>query len=349
MAINGSSFANENDPQAYAAPAEDLSSSFRVKSERFSTSGLAKDDRVEKWEDHNAKALVGLSARTINDSPLEATEINLHLPSLHFAHVDASAHIIERTSDHIRSKPADSVVLYFALFGEAFFYHPDGVRTLAPGSVLIYDTDKPFMRGFAKGLKELVLMVPRQLFNETTDGGLPSGGEPRVLSFGKSNKANDFATAIAETMATAMNDVDAQTHESIEDSVLDLLRGVFSGTTASDASSQFRAVLAFIDRHLRNPDLSAFMISNALGISTRQLSRIFSQQDASLPSVVLVKRLELARRVLQSPKSSHSLVTNVASYSGFNSHAHFSRVFKNHFGYSPLEVRTFANNSVDQF
>ena len=339
MPFTESPFLPNGDLNLFVGKPEDLSPRFQVKSERFSTIGLADRDRVEKWEDHNAKALVGLGARTINETSLEATEINLHLPNLHFAHVAANPHIIERSAAHIKSTPAEAVLLYFSLFGESFFYHKDGVRTLAPGSVLVYDTDRPFMRGFAKGLKELVLMVPKASFAAIAESGLPSNGEPQVLNFGKSNKANDFATNIADIMANALNDPEREPLESVEATVFDLLRGIFAGFNATDSASQFRAALAFIDRHLRNPELSAAMIANALGISTRHLSRIFANNEMSLPRLILAKRLELAKRVLLSANSDQMFVTNVATFSGFNSHAHFSRAFKEFHGFSPSEVR----------
>lgn len=339
MPFTESPFLPNGDVNPFATRPEDLSPKFQVKSERFSTTGLAVQERVEKWEDHNAKALVGLGARTINDSSLDATEINLHLPTLHFAHVAANPHIIERTTAHIRSTPADSVVLYFALFGDSFFYHKDGVRTLSPGTVLVYDTDRPFMRGFAKGLKELVLMVPRDAFADIAEGELPTGGEPQVLNFGKSTKANDFATNIADIMASALNEPESQPLAEVENTVFDLLRGIFGGTGAADASSQFRAAVSFIDRHLRNPELSASMISVALGISPRQLSRIFAHHEMSVPRMILAKRLELAKRVLLAANSDQMFVTNVATFVGFNSHAHFSRSFKEFHGFSPSELR----------
>lgn len=335
MAYSGYTLSTTGEPVISDASLEDLSPRFQVASERFSTKGLSEIDRVEKWEDHNAKALVGLAARTLDDASLEATEINLHLPTLHFAQVTANEHVIERTARHIASKPADSVVLYFSLYGDSFFYHRGGARALAPGSVLVYDTDKPFMRGFAKGLKELVLMVPRDTFKDISDGGKISEGDPHVLGFGKSNKSNDFATAIAETVSQSLANPDTSSFQESENEVIDLLRGIFASSSATGISSQYRIASAYIDRHLRDPHLSAPVIARSIGVSDRQLSRIYSEQGTHLSREILRKRLELAQRVLQSTIPDQMTVGDVARYSGFNSSAHFSRAFKAHFGHSP--------------
>jgi len=339
MAHSGFTLSTTGEPVILEQPPEDLSPRFKVSSERFSTSGLTESDRVEKWEDHNARALVGLGARTIHDASLDATEINLHLSQLHFAHVAANAHVIERTPHHIRQTPADSVVLYFSLFGDSFFYHKDGVRALTPGTVLVYDTDKPFMRGFAKGLKELVLMVPRKAFQDISDTDLPLSGDPHILNFGKSNRANDFATSIAEVMSKALTNPQGHSPDDTEDTVFDLLRGIFSSTSAAGISSQYRIALSFIDRHIRDPHLSAAMISKSVGLSERQLSRVFADQGVSLPRTVIDKRIQLAKRVLLTTSADQMTVSDVSVYCGFGSHAHFSRVFKEYFGYPPSALR----------
>jgi AraC-like DNA-binding protein len=325
-------------------PEEDISGQFRVTSETFSTRGLRRADRVEKWERHNAKALLGLAAKSIDEDPLDATEINLHLPRLHFAHVSANAHVIERTAQHIRKTPADSIVMYFALYGDAFFYHRGGVRDLGPGSAIIWDTDRPFMRGFAKGLKELVLIVPKPLFAEITDDATPHRGDPFVSSFGSSRQANEFTTEIATTMSDAIREPERQDLWQTERDVVDLLRGLFGGASATGATTQFRLMNRLAQRHLRNPKLSAGMLANLAGVSPRQLSRIVAREGYTIPALLLEHRLELAMRMLVSQRAQGMSVSDVASYCGFSSLPHFSRSFRAHYGFSPSSVEAPASH-----
>ena len=65
---------------------------------RFSTAQIPSKNRIEYWEAHNAKALIGLDIRTLEDTPLMAEEINLHLPALRFAGVKGSSQIVERSA-----------------------------------------------------------------------------------------------------------------------------------------------------------------------------------------------------------------------------------------------------------
>ncbi|MHA6969065.1 hypothetical protein ACX5K5_15375 [Glutamicibacter bergerei] len=104
---------------------------------RFSTAGLPEPRRVELWEKHNSRSLIGLGCRTLNGASLEATEHNLQLPGIQFAHVAGNPHVVERTQSYISATPADAVVVYFNLEGEAFFYHRDGCEMLRPGQAFL--------------------------------------------------------------------------------------------------------------------------------------------------------------------------------------------------------------------
>lgn len=78
---------------------------------RFTTQGIAPVSRVRLWESHNAKALISLDIRTIDESPLHAAEVNLQFPSLRLAQVQGTAQIVERSESFIRQNPTDVVAI----------------------------------------------------------------------------------------------------------------------------------------------------------------------------------------------------------------------------------------------
>ena len=159
--------------------------------DRFSTRGLPATRRIELWERHNAHALVALQARMLDESVLEAAEANLQLDRLHLAHVVANPHAVERTARTVRARPTESVALYFTLAGEAIFADDDGTRTLRPGQVLVCDADRPFLRGFARGLEELAVKVPYDVLR-SLGAAVPRGA--RVIDFrGRAGSAGSAA------------------------------------------------------------------------------------------------------------------------------------------------------------
>jgi AraC-like DNA-binding protein len=307
---------------------------------RFSTIGLHDAQRIELWEQHNANALVGLSARTLDGNPLEATEVNLELEQLRFAHVKANAHVVERSASEIARTPGSGVALYFTLLGESFFYHRDGVVLQRPGGLLVCDTGEPFMRGFAQGLQEFVLTLPRALFEELSDEGLPR--HPRTLSFASIPGANAHATALAELLRSALRAPTADHLIRAEQSAIDLLRAIFSGDVTRAANSYRHSATAYIERHLRDSRLSVGEVAKAVGLSERHLSRIFAEAGTGVARVILERRLDHARRILMGRGAPS--VGDIALQCGFSSHAHFTRVYRERFEETPGQTRSRASS-----
>jgi AraC-like DNA-binding protein len=305
---------------------------------RFSTLGLTRSSQVEMWEDHNARALVGLECRTIDGLPLEATETNLHFDSLQFAHVTANAHVVERSSRSIAKTSTDGVILYFTLFGESFFYYRDGVLLQRPGGLLVCDVNEPFMRGFARGLQEFALKIPRSVFDEIADDPMPR--HPVTMSFSGIAGTNAHALALATLVkSTFAGPIDDEHLARTEATAMGLLRAIFSEDEARGAAAHRRAALDYLDRHLRDPRLSVAQIARALGVSERHIARIFAETGVGLSRVMLERRLDLALSSLSKPNDSRS-IGEIAASCGFNSQAHFTRVFRERYEETPGQLRS---------
>lgn len=305
---------------------------------RFSTAGLPEQRRVELWENHNARALIGLGCRTLSEAALEATELNLQLPRLQFAHVSGNPHVVERTQSYISTNPADAVVVYFNLDGEAFFYHRDGCEMLRPGQAVLYDADQPFMRGFSYGLRELALKIPRPLFKEIS--GRSSLRRPQIFDFRSSEAAGQHANALAGLMRNALADPEPDAVR-LEAAALDLFRILVNGDDSGGAG-HFEAAKSFILQRLRDPQLSAPLVASAIGISDRQLSRVFAEEGISVARFIREERLQLARHALTTVDNPRQPLARLAAELGFVSQAHFSRAYKELFGISPLQERKAA-------
>jgi len=299
----------------------------------FSTVGLPDQDRIELWEGHNADALIGLRCRTLDSALLEATETNVQLESVGLARVVGTSHIVERDADLIRRRPSDAVVMYFSLIGEAFFYSEDGVRTVRPGQLLLCDADKAFMRGFSRGLEELVVKMPRSVFSEVT--GLGSLTEPMMFDFSKGG--NVHASALAHHVSRATRSTDPVAPD--ERAILELISVLATGARHDLNTAHRAAACSVIERRLADSSLSASKVADAVGISTRHLSRVFASDGTSVPQYILGRRLDLARALLEQPAASSLTIGEVARRCGFASPAHFSNAFVSRFGARASDVR----------
>ena len=157
----------------------------------FSTSGLPTARRIELWESHNAAALIGLAVRAPDS--LDAAELNVQLPRARLARVTGSAHSVERTRDLILRCPADSVVVFLTLRGQARFVADGVALERHRGDALAWETDRPFARTFARGLEELVVTVPCAELAARSE--LPRLASPVITSFGAPAAPGSAASA----------------------------------------------------------------------------------------------------------------------------------------------------------
>jgi AraC-like DNA-binding protein len=316
----------------------------------FSTAGLPAAQRIERWESHNAAALIGLDVRTSGE--LDATETNLQLPLVRLARVSGSAHAVERSAAVIARSPADSVAVYLTLRGDAWFSSADGTRELHPGDALVCATDQPFARGFAHGLEELVVTVPCSAL------GRSPARQPTIIGFGAADGGvPQYARALARLAGRATGTGSVPPDER---TVLDLTAVLVAGRNVAPATAHRAAARVYIEEHLADPGLSADRIAAAVGISERQLSRVFAATGSSVPRHILTRRLQLAYATLlrnaanrgadnnnadnrgadnRGPDGSEATVADVAARCGFTSAAYFSHAFRRQFGFRAGDLR----------
>ncbi len=300
----------------------------------FSTLGLPEAQRIALWEDHNAHALIGLRCHLLAEATLHATELNLQLERMHLARVRGNPHVVERPSAVIRRHPADAVAVYLTLAGEAFFHHDDGVVTLRPGQLVICDADRPFMRGFSRGLEEFAIKVPRPVFREVT--GLGSLRTPLVRDVAQGDLA---ARTLAGLVARGLRPDGGEPVD--ERLALNLVAALVGSRVRDPGSVHLANARAFIEGHLTDPGLSASRVAAAIGISERHLSRAFAATGSSVPQFVLTRRLERAHALLSSAPG--LAVGEVAARCGFGSATYFSTAFRQRFGLRATDVRRQAS------
>lgn len=120
---------------------------------------------------------------------------------------------------------------------------------------------------------------------------------------------------------------------------------VREGTAAQRVSIQSRhgmrnehlkRAIAIMEASLETP-VSPGLIAEELGISTRQLERLFGRYLNSTPKHYYMEmRLHRAQNLLVQTEQS---VTEIAMACGFQTTSHFSKVYRSHFGRSPLVQR----------
>ena len=105
-------------------------------------------------------------------------------------------------------------------------------------------------------------------------------------------------------------------------------------------NSRLGQAIRLIEENLEVP-FSSHELSCKLGISTRQLERLFGRYLNITPKrYILEARLHRARNLIV---QSEQAITEIAMACGFTSTSHFSRVYRDHFGKSPVNQRSILN------
>jgi AraC-like DNA-binding protein len=302
----------------------------------FSTRKAPVSRRVGLWEERNEQSLIGLHVSTLAKDSVVSTMYNLSLTRLRFTEIYGKDHIIERAASNIRQLPADSVLFCLLLEGNAFYYHQDGFDTLGAGDAILYDADRPFMYGFHTPMRQLILEMPRDVFRENT--GSSSPGKPRVLRGSESVAADQHARTLARVIQGTLRSTTAP-EALLEEDALDLFGLLVGSNAGSSGQAYLLAAKGFIRRNFHRPDLSTSSVARAVGISDRHLARVFALEESSVARFVMDTRLERAHQLLTETGSGHLQVGDVAVSVGFISAAHFSRAFRNKFGFTAREAR----------
>jgi AraC-like DNA-binding protein len=114
-----------------------------------------------------------------------------------------------------------------------------------------------------------------------------------------------------------------------------------SGCDARRAAALER-VRHYVEQHLIEPDLAPERVACAVGLSLRQLHRVFEPTGTSFARHVLEQRLAAARAELANPVDTGRTVADIAFAWGFNNLVTFYRAFRRAYGCAPGEVRPAA-------
>jgi len=115
------------------------------------------------------------------------------------------------------------------------------------------------------------------------------------------------------------------------------LQGQACPETLSNGQMQ-QAAHQWIEQQLDNALLAPPLLAQQLGISLRQLYRLF-EAEGGVSRYIQQRRLERSAQDLQSPHLQHQSITQIAYRWGFTDSSHFSRAFKKHFACAPSEWR----------
>ncbi len=257
------------------------------------------------------------------------------LEDLVVARFQGEAHTINRSADLIAANPTPVLKVRIYKRGECLLVQGDAQTRMKPDAIHFIDHNRPH-RQIGKEMEHVTLGVPHHAVNY--DPALHPAHFSIPLDTPRGRLLHSGLAAVFDEVRT-LDQADAAC---VALAIKGLVQGVIEGgigPAASDHNRQARvaAMKAFIDQNLVEPELGIDMLLEKFGASRATVYRDFAE-DGGLQNFILSRRLHRAYRALSEATSTRGAVLAIAESCGFQSLAHFSRSFREHYGERPSDV-----------
>lgn len=264
------------------------------------------------------------------------------LSSVRFAEVISDGQQVSRTRQQLSRSDRDDFLISFQMANTGVVRQRGREAVLTPGSFALYDATEPYTLTFAQRFHQLVVQMPKSvlachLMNAEVYTATRMSGEE-----GLGAVLSNFLFSLARELHNVPED-----SKELGDNLVNMIAMAFSssvmleeiGSNTVGRQALKRRVLAYVENNLCDQDLTNKSIAASQGISLRYLHKLFEDDDESLHTQVLHKRLNKAHEALSSAQYRGHSIESIAYRYGFSSAGHFSRAFKKHYAINPSALR----------
>jgi AraC family transcriptional regulator, positive regulator of tynA and feaB len=308
----------------------------------LSTDGIPASKRVEYWNEVIGGTLVAQVADPADPRHFSGSLKSLAVGDIRIAEIRADASRVTRNARHVAHASEAVWLMRFQLAGSVTAFYDGQEIRLEPGDFMLYDSTRPYGMLFNERAAILALRVPQNILLRYM--GAPDRFSCRVMS------GSSGASALASQFFRGFWQRCGELHtEEVVKQLLDTSMRLVASAYADLPQSQVDSscpqaghrlrIIQFIERNLRDPELSPTRIAGALRMTPGYLHRILCHEPESASRYIMRRRLEECARALADPAQRARSVTDLAFDFGFNSLAHFSRAFREHHGMTAREYR----------
>ena len=306
---------------------------------RLSTDDLPDKDRVAMWRDHCCRVVMKLDIEPIGDARLEYSILARDLPGVRVMSTASSPVRIIRTREYLADGNGD-LVFIINQTGKTSVTARGRDVALREGDALLMSASevKVFDRHSYGGA--LSFRIPRSVLSsmvtyvdDVVMQVVPYNADALKLLAGYAAPLfNDIALATPEFRRTAVNHL----HDLVA-----LALGAARDGVAGRAipAARLRMAKSYIMENSGRRDLSVGAVAAHLGLTPRNLQRLFETEGTTFSEFLLSQRLSRAHRMLTEPRLAQNPVGAIAYDAGFGDLSYFNRSFKRRFGVTPRDVR----------
>lgn len=263
------------------------------------------------------------------------------------AHSRLPAVCLARTPDMARADGEDWVSLALQLKGTTVFTldHGDLVRTVGPGEIIVFDMTRDF-KSETSAHEVITCAVSRRAMLQAAQEIPPHHG--RLIEGGWGRLLADYMLSLVQQLP----EMAAADAPALSRTLAHLVTACLNAASDSPSAPISRRVAdvrhraeTYIEQNLTSPKLDPLAICKALGVSKARLYRAFIHSEG-VTAYIRKRRLETIHVLLNDPREARNIGEIAYSY-GFISEAHFSRVFRQKFGFNPRHARSGQSVNFD--
>jgi len=311
--------------------------------ERWRPQGSDMGTRLRSWSQILAQTHLSfeISATPRTPEPFQGAVSRRSVGDLMLVDCASSPFLGRRSAatigEHPEGGPEDVLGFQFVLRGVELVREGSRELALRAGDVVLWDGLEPTEIEIREAFCKRTLLFPRRRVLAVCPRLGERGAIPPLAGSPSARLLVRYMHALAQELPS----MDAAATVAAANAALELLRAAVEPALPSDRAATRAALRAEIGRyirgHLRDPRLGPASIASAYAISVRTLHSLFEDAGVSVSGLVRAERLARCMEDLRRPEGGS--VTDIAFRWGFSDAAHFSRVFKRHFGLTPSEVR----------
>ena len=298
-------------------------------------------EQWEFWRERGSRHLLspGWERDGTSRAPFRGTMAIQQLGAVRFVDQRNEAHRIVAGRAGAMRAAADVCIVEQEIVGPSRYQIGQRSLTCLPGDLLILTPEARFEEEGPGEWATRNWVIPRRQLAPLLPAGISAS-----LHIPRRDGVATLAAMAAQALASQADRLEPRAAEAALDSFCRLLAiaaGVAAPSIEGGREALHAACLArarrHVDRHLAEANLTPERVAKAVGLSLRQLHRVFEPTGESFARYLLRRRLEEVRAALARPGAGPA--TDLALAWGFGSLTAFYRGFQQAYGGAPGELR----------
>lgn len=307
----------------------------------YDTSHIAPRDRFAYWSDVICDAYLPIQCNTPDRAAFDGRIALTRLSRMAISHVSGSPQHVQRGRTEIGRDSDAYFMLSLQLEGTSGVLQGGRHAVLSEGDFAIYNTADPYEIQCASNVNQLVLQVSHNALLDR----LPQADMLTAWTVSAADGLGRMLSGQIRQCAKTIGDQKRVVQRHLQDMLVDVIATGLSSVQPSvvELSRPDHLLLnrarAFVGSNLRDEALDRDALARAMGMSARNLGRVFAREGQSIASFIRHERLSAVARDLADPRMARFSITEIGCKWGLSNAQHLSKLFKETFGQSPRAYR----------